>query len=137
VLTVERGTMGWQRLGEEEHVARSGETAAFAPGEFHRFWNAGDDELVCTGFVRPPDNVEYFLTQVFASTKANGGGRPRLFDAAYLLTRYRSEFGMAVPPPPVQRVLFPVVVAIGRLLGLHRRFAGAPEPVRRSEPRAG
>ena len=83
-LTVERGTMGWQRPGEEEHVARSGESATFAPGEVHRFWNAGDDELVCTGSVRPPDNLEYFLTQIYASTRANGGRRPRLFDAAYL-----------------------------------------------------
>jgi quercetin dioxygenase-like cupin family protein len=134
VLTVERGTMGWQRLGGEEHLARSGESATFAPGEVHRFWNAGDDELICTGFVRPPDNLEYFLTQVFASTRANGGRRPRLFDAAYLLSRYRSEFAMADIPRPVQRVVFPIVVVIGRLLGLHRRFAGAPEPVSRPRP---
>jgi quercetin dioxygenase-like cupin family protein len=130
VLTVESGTMGWQRLGEEERVAREGESARFAPGEVHRFWNAGDDELVCTGFVRPPDNIEYFLTQIYASTRANGR-RPRLFDAAYLTTRYRSEFGMAEIPDPVQRFVFPVVVAVGRLFGRHRRFADAPEPVSR------
>jgi quercetin dioxygenase-like cupin family protein len=130
-LTVEKGTMGWQLQGEEEHLAQVGETATFAPGEMHRFWNAGDDELVCSGYVRPPDNVEYFLTQIYASTKANGGKRPRLFDAAYLLTRYRSEFGMAEIPAPVQRFVFPVVVAVGRLFGRHRRFAGAPEPVKR------
>ena len=130
-LTVERGTMGWQREGEDERIARSGETVTFAPGEMHRFWNAGDDELVCSGYVRPPDNVEYFLTKVFESTRANGGKRPRLFDAAYLLSRYRSEFGMADIPRPVQRFVFPVVVAIGRVFGLHRRFAGAPEPVTR------
>jgi hypothetical protein len=47
------------------------------------------------------------------------------------MSRYRSEFGMEDPPRPVQRVLFPIVVLIGRLLGLHRRFAGAPEPVGR------
>ena len=131
-LTVERGTMGWQRLGEDEHLARSGESITFAPGEVHRFWNAGEDELVGTGVVRPPDNLEYFLTQVYASTRANGGKRPRLFDAAYLMSRYRSEFGMADIPRPVQRVVFPVVVFIGRLFGLGRRFAGAPEPVSRS-----
>ncbi len=34
-------------------------------------------------------------------------------------------------PAPVQRVLFPVVAAVGRLMGLGRRFAGAPEPVAR------
>ena len=95
------------------------------PARSIRFWNAGEDELVCTGFVRPPDNLEYFLTQIYASMRANGGKRPRLFDAAYLSSRYRSEFGMADIPQPVQRVVFPVVVAIGRLFGLHRRFAGA------------
>ena len=131
VLTVERGTMGWQRLGEEEHVATSGETVAFAPGDTHRFWNAGDDELVCSGYVRPPDNLEYYLTKVFESMRANGGKRPRLFDAAFLLTRYRSECGMTDIPRPVQRFVFPVVLFIGRLRGLHRRFADAPEPVSR------
>jgi quercetin dioxygenase-like cupin family protein len=130
-LTVERGTMGWQRQGGEEQLARAGESVTFAAGEAHRFWNAGDDELVCTGWVRPPDNVEYYLTQIYASMRANGGKRPRLFDAAYLTSRYRSEFGMAEIPQPVQRVVFPIVVAIGRLFGRHRRFAGAPEPVRR------
>jgi quercetin dioxygenase-like cupin family protein len=134
VLTVEQGTMGWQRLGEEEHLAGVGESARFAPGEVHRFWNAGDDELTGTGFVRPPDNLEYFLTHIYASTKAGGGRRPRLFDAAYLLSRYRSEFGMADIPGPVQRIVFPIVVAVGRLRGLHERFADAPEPVSRSRP---
>jgi hypothetical protein len=123
--------MGWQRLGEEEHLAKTGESVTFSPGEFHRFWNAGKDTLICTGYVRPPDNVEYFLTQIYASMRANGKPRPRLFDAAYLLSRYRSEFGMAEPARPVQRVVFPIVLFFGRLLGLHRRFADAPERVRR------
>ena len=130
-VAVERGTMGWQRRGEAEQLARSGESVTFAPGEVHRFWNSGDDLLVGAGYVRPPDNLEYFLTQIYASTRAKGGKRPRLFDAAYLTSRYRSEFGMAEIPGPVQRIVFPIVVGVGRLLGLHRRFAGAPEPVSR------
>lgn len=35
-------------------------------------------------------------------------------------------------PPPVQRFLFPVVVALGRMLG---RYADAPEPMRAAAPR--
>jgi quercetin dioxygenase-like cupin family protein len=130
-LTVESGTIGWQAQGGPEQTAGPGETVTFSAGEMHRFWNAGDDELVCSGYIRPPDNLEYFLTQIYASMQATGGKRPRMFDVAYLLTRYRSEFGMAVPPPPVQRVLFPIVLAVGRLFGRHRRFAGAPEPISR------
>ena len=75
-LTVERGTMAYQVLGEEEHRAGPGETATFAPGVAHRFWNAGDDELVCTGYVRPPDNVEYYLTEVYASIAATTASAP-------------------------------------------------------------
>jgi quercetin dioxygenase-like cupin family protein len=130
-LTVESGTIGWQVQGGPEQTAGPGQTVTFGPGDMHRFWNAGDDELVCTGYVSPPDNLEYFLTQVYASMRATGGKRPRMFDVAYLLTRYKAEFGMAVPPRPVQRVLFPIVVAVGRLFGRHRRFAGAPEPISR------
>lgn len=128
-LTVERGTIGYQVLGEEERRAGPGETVAFAPGVAHRFWNAGDDELVCTGFVRPPENLEYFLGEIFASMRRNGGQRPGAFDAAYLTRRYRNEFEMLAAPRPVQRVVFPVIVAVGRMVGRHRRFAGAPEPV--------
>ena len=130
-LTVERGTMAYEALGGEERLAGSGESATFAPGVAHRFWNAGEDELVCTGFARPPDNLEYFLTEIYASMRRNGGKRPGAFDGAYLSQRYRDEFGMLAVPQPVQRLLFPVVVAVGRVLGWHRCFAGAPEPVRR------
>jgi quercetin dioxygenase-like cupin family protein len=137
-LTVERGTMGYQSEGgEEEHTVGPGESVTFAPGEAHRFWNAGEEELVCSGFARPPDNLEYYLTEIYASMRRNGGKRPGLFDAAYLSLRYRSEFEMLMIPRPVQRILFPAVVAVGRLLGKHRRFAGAPEPIRRAQPMAG
>jgi quercetin dioxygenase-like cupin family protein len=130
-LTVERGTMGWQREGEEEQIAHVGETVTFPPGDSHKFWNAGDDELVCSGYVRPPDNLEYYLTKMYESIRANGGKRPRMYDAAYLLTRYRTEFGMSEIPAPVQRVLFPVLLKLGKLRGLDKRFADAPEPISR------
>ena len=133
-LTVERGTLGYQRKGHPEQHAGPGETVSFPPGDAHRFWSAGDDELVCTGIIRPPDNVEYFLGEIFASMKRYGGKRPGIFDAAYLSHRYRSEFEILEAPTPVRRLVFPAIVAIGKLLGLHRRFAGAPEPVRRRSP---
>jgi quercetin dioxygenase-like cupin family protein len=132
-LTVERGTIGYQMLGEEERRAGPGESATFAPGVPHRFWNAGEDELVCTGYARPPHNLEYFLTEIYASMRRNGGKRPGAFDGAYLSRRYRDEFAMLDIPQPFQRFVFPVVVAVGKALGWDRRFRDAPEPVRRGE----
>ena len=61
-LTVLEGRIGYQRPGEPEHFAGPGETVMFKPGEAHRFWNAGESDLRCTGRIEPADNVEYFLT---------------------------------------------------------------------------
>ena len=130
-LTVQQGRIGYLRAGEEPQFAEAGETVVFKPGEVHKFWNAGEGELRCTGYAQPPDNLEYFLTQIYDSMRRSGGKRPNPFDAAFLSRRYRSEFGMAEIPAPVQAVLFPVVVAVGRLLGKYEKYADAPEPVRR------
>ena len=136
-LTVKQGTMAYQVKGEEERRAGPGETATFAPGVAHRFWNAGDDELLCTGFVRPPDNIEYFLTELYASTRRNGGDRPGLFDAAYLSRRYSDEFGMEAIPQPVQHVLFPGDRRCGppvRQAPALRRCARSPGRASRGRP---
>jgi quercetin dioxygenase-like cupin family protein len=133
-LTVERGTLAYQRPGEPEQRAGTGETVTFPPGVAHRFWNAGEDELVCTGTVRPPDNLEYFLRKMYASTKRNGGGRPGIFDAAYLSHRYRTEFAMTDIPAPVRRLVLPLIAALGNALGRQKHFVNAPEPIRRARP---
>ena len=128
-LTVVRGRMGYQRPGEPEHFAGPGESVTFKPGEGHRFWNAGTDELHCLGRIVPADNAEYFLTQLFESTQRNGGTRPDPFDMAFLMSRYRSEFGVLEIPAVVQRVMFPILLFVGRLLGKFDRYADAPEPI--------
>ena len=57
-LTVVQGRIGYQRPGEEPRFAGMGETVTFGAGEPHRFWNAGEDELRCTGQIGPPDSIE-------------------------------------------------------------------------------
>ena len=130
-LTVVEGRIGYQRLGEPERFAGPGETVTFGAGEVHRFWNAGESELRCTAYVEPADNLEYFLGAIFDSAKRSGGPAPHPLDAAFLARRYRSEFTMYAVPAAVQRFVFPVLVAVGTLLGRYARYADAPEPVRR------
>ena len=130
-LTILQGRIGYQSLGGEEKFAEAGETVVFMPGVAHRFWNAGSEPMRCTGYVRPPDNIEYFLASIYESTRRNGGHRPDAFDSAYLLKRYRSEFDMPGIPAFVRKVIFPVQLFIGGLAGKSKRFADAPEPVRR------
>jgi quercetin dioxygenase-like cupin family protein len=131
VFTVRDGRIGYQRAGGPEQFAGPGETVAFKAGEAHRFWNAGTTDLVCMGYVEPADNVEYLLTELFASAKRSGGKRIDPFDAAFLMRRYRSEYTMLEIPPLIRNVVFPVLVGVGSVLGRYRRFADAPEAVAR------
>jgi quercetin dioxygenase-like cupin family protein len=130
-LTVQQGRIDYQRRGQPAQFAGPGETVVFKPGDEHKFWNAGEEDLTCTGYVEPADNLEYFLGAIFDSQRRKGGGRPDVFDAAFLTRRYRSEFGMSEIPAPVQRFVFPLLVAVGRLLGKYDKYADAPDPVRR------
>jgi quercetin dioxygenase-like cupin family protein len=127
-LTVTEGRLGYQLMGGPERFAGPGETVTFAPGQMHRFWNAGAGVLKCTGAASPPLNLEYFLTELFASMQRAGGRNPNPLDMAFLLGRYRTEFGVGMIPAPVQNFVFPVMRVIGRITGHYRRFAGAPEP---------
>src|SRR3712207_1277324 len=63
-LTVVQGRIGYQRLEEPARFAGRGETVAFQAGQAHRFWNAGEEELRCTGYIEPADNIEYFLGEI-------------------------------------------------------------------------
>ena len=127
-LTVQSGRVGYQRKGQSPQFAGPGETVVFLAGESHRFWNAGSAELRCTGSIRPPGNIEYFLRGIYEAQKKSGSMRPDAFQAAYLMCRYRSEFQLDDVPGFVRRFVFPIQVFVGRILGKYGKFADAPPP---------
>jgi quercetin dioxygenase-like cupin family protein len=134
VVQVVTGRVGYQVLGGEPQFAGPGERVVWPAGTPHKWWNAGSTEVRMTGWCSPPDSVEFYLGAIFASMKENGG-RPGLFDVAFLTTRYRSEFAMLELPGFVRRVLIPIAFVVGRLLGKHQKYNDAPAPrlhVRRS-----
>ena len=60
-LTVISGKMGTLIPGQEPVYYGPGETATFMRGTWHKFWNAGEDELHVKGWVKPANNIEYFF----------------------------------------------------------------------------
>jgi quercetin dioxygenase-like cupin family protein len=129
-LTVVKGKMGIQRPGGKPEYFNEGETYTFEPGDAHKFWNAGDNVLICRGFAKPAHNLEYFLTEIFKSTKENGGKRPGPFDGAYLINHFKTEFDMLEIPTFVKKVIFPIVIFFGKLAGKNKKFTDAPDAVR-------
>ena len=128
------GRLGYQVLGKEAKFADAGETVVWPAGTPHKWWNAGTTELRTTGWCKPPGNIEFFLGALFASIKQRGGGRPALLDAAFLLTRYRSEYAMLELPGFVRHVLLPIFYVVGRVLGRYDKYRDAPQPITGRSP---
>lgn len=128
-LTVVKGTMGYQILGQEARYAQTGESVVFERGTPHRFWNAGDNVLQCTGWIKPANSIVFFLSTLYDAMNKTGANRPELFDGAYLMWRYKSEYDLPEMPGFVKKVVMPVVYFIGQLAGKYKKFEGAPKPI--------
>lgn len=125
-LTVMAGTMGIKEPGKPERTITAGETVTWVAGQPHKFWNAGNDTLHCTGWVAPVDSFVFLLAEIHKAVNA-GNGKPSMFDIAFLMRMYRSEFYMLEIPAFVQATFFPLLIFIGRLLGKYKKYADAPE----------
>jgi len=123
---VKAGTLGAQ-IGTDKFVVPAGGTVVLPAGRPHRWWNAGDDLLEFSGHVVPVD-LDRYLQAVFAVLNASNG-RPPIFYLAHVLWRHRDTQLLSIPPPAIQRILLPVVLIIGRILGKYRgsSWPGSPE----------
>ena len=129
-FTVVKGKLGYQVQGGPEQLAIEGESILFKRGVAHRFWNAGEDTMLCKAWVKPADNFVFFLSSIYAAQQKTGTLRPAMFDAAFLLRRYKSEYDMLEIPVFVKKVIMPVTYFVGKVLGKYGHFKDAPEPVK-------
>ncbi|MCB0754165.1 MAG: cupin domain-containing protein [Flavobacteriales bacterium] len=129
-LTVTEGEMTYQVLGQEPVVCKVGETATFEAGVAHKFWNSGESNLKCVGWVKPANSLDFFLTEMYRSVDEGDGERPEPFSSAYLMTRYKSEYDMLEIPGFIKKVIVPITYLVGKLTGKYARFANAPEPLK-------
>lgn len=129
-LTVLQGMLGYQIMGEETKYAGIGETVMFKRGTPHRFWNAGSGELNCFGWIKPANNIIFFLTALYNSINETGKERPNQFDGAFLMHRYRNEFDMPEIPKFVKSVIIPATYQIGKLTGKYKKYKDAPAPLK-------
>lgn len=124
---VNAGTLGAQ-VGTEKIVVPTGGTVVLPAGIRHRWWNAGNDLLEFNGQVIPAVDLDRFLQAVFAVLNASNG-RPPIFYLAHVLWRHRNTQLLSVPPRAIQRIVFPALLIIGRMLGKYRgsSWPGSPE----------
>ena len=125
---VKEGTLG-ARVGKQKTVVRAGEAVVLPAGVVHNWWNAGDDMLVFSGQAIPAVDLDRYLQAVFAVLNASPSGKPSIFYIAHVSWRHRHTQALAMPPRAIQRIAFPLIVFVGRLLGKYRGddWPGSPE----------
>jgi quercetin dioxygenase-like cupin family protein len=125
---VKAGSLGAQ-IGNEKVVVRTGGTSVFPAGVVHSWWNAGDDRLELSGRAVPAVDLDRYLQALFAVLNASPSGRPSIFYLAHVLWRHRHTQSVIAPPRTIQRIIFPLVLLVGRVLGKYRgtRWPGSPE----------
>jgi mannose-6-phosphate isomerase-like protein (cupin superfamily) len=132
---VESGTLS-AVVGGRRVDAGPGQSVQLPRGIPHRWWNEGDSPLAFVGRARPVEDLDRYLQAVFEVMNASPAGRPSLFYLAHLSLRHRRTQAVLLMPRAVQAVLFPLVVALGTLLGRYRgtdwpgcpaRCTGAPQ----------
>jgi len=116
---VQAGSLGAQ-IGKETVVVPAGGAGVFPAGVAHKWWNAGDDVLKFGGRVIPAGDLDRYLQGIFAVLNANPSGRPSLFYLAHVLWRHRHTQAVMAPPRIIQKIIFPVVLLVGGILGKYR-----------------
>ena len=116
---VAAGTLG-AIVGNKKINVQAGEFVDLPAGIPHRWWNAGEDLLEFKGRVVPAIDVDRFLQAIFAVVNASNSGRPSIFYVAHILRRHRRTHELRAVPVAIQKIVFPVVLFIGRILGKYR-----------------
>lgn len=111
---VRSGTMG-VRVDGREITLGAGEEIVVPPGTPHTFRNAGAGELHLRIEMRPAGRFAEFI---WAASALGRGGRIGPLGGGLLLHEYRDVVRPAGVPPLVARVVFPVLAAVARLLGV-------------------
>lgn len=125
--TIVAGTLSAMVDGRMVQLA-AGQSASFPSGVAHRWWNDADDLLVFAGEVSPVIDLDRYLQAVFEVLNSGPADRPPLFYMAHVGWRHRRTQTVLFMPRPLQKLVLPLVVAVGTLLGRYRGtdWPGAP-----------
>jgi mannose-6-phosphate isomerase-like protein (cupin superfamily) len=136
---VRRGRITFVLEGEERTVD-AGEKLSVAPGTWHRWWNSGEGEVQIRTRIEPALRFEEAILVLWglcADGHTNADGRPSPLLGALLATRFRREIRYRQPPAAVQKLLFPPLAALGRLLGRERTIERYLDPETHPSAEAG
>jgi mannose-6-phosphate isomerase-like protein (cupin superfamily) len=114
---VRSGTLGLTVDGDQ-HLLGPGDSFVVEPGARHLPRNAGDGELRFVAEMRPAGRFEEFLTEITAVNNTGREGFAYLLTVAGVINRFPDVEHPTPLPRALDRALFAILAAAGRLLRL-------------------
>jgi len=111
------GTLGLTVDGEQ-HLLGPGDSFVVEPGARHLPRNAGDGELRFVAEMRPAGRFEEFLAEITAVNNTEREGLGYLLTVARVIDRFPDVEHPTPLPRALDRALFAILAAAGKLLGL-------------------
>jgi len=119
IFQIVSGRMG-AKLGREKLEAGPGEVLTIEPGVAHKFWNAGEDDLVFVAEVRPSLEWESLIETMYslaADGKTSKKGMPNPFRLAVIANAHFDVVQLPVIPAWMQKTALAMGAPLGKALG--------------------
>lgn len=129
-ITVVQGRIR-ARLGSDEKEYGPGDTVILPKGAWHDFWVIGDEPAELVARASPSLGLELLLTTLAglaAEGRTDKKGRPRPLQGAVIGQFFYEVAHFKTPPPAVQKVVLPLLAAVGRARGLKPYYDRHFEP---------
>ena len=113
------GTLG-AKIGRKRVEAVAEGVVVIEPRVSHKWWNAGEDELVFRAEVRPALQFEQLIETMFSLARAgktNRKGMPNPLRLAVIANAHFDTVQLPFPPAIVQRIGLALGSPLGRALG--------------------
>ena len=112
-------------------TAEAGATVIVMPGESHKWWNAGKDELVFRCEVRPALQFESLIETMFSLAsdgKTNRKGMPNPFRLAVIANAHFDTVQLPLVPAWMQKMALAMGAPVGKAMGFRPTYAPKAAP---------
>ena len=122
------GTLG-AKIGRKTVEAVAEGVVVIEPKVSHKWWNAGEDELVFRAEVRPALQFEQLIETMFGLAedgKTNRKGMPNPLRLAVIANEHFDDVRLPVIPAALQRAALAMGAPLGRMFGYQATYEAAP-----------
>jgi len=107
-------------IGNKKFVLETGQTMEVPANTVHGWFAASEGDIKFRSVFKPALDIEWSITEMFASMNRNRSMKPGVFEATYILSQLKDQLAIAGIPLFIQRLIFPVIAGIGKSMGMVR-----------------